>query len=149
MEYPPAPPDDLALAERIRRSFERQGLMAHLAARLTHVSAGHVRIELTRRPEVTQQHGHVHGGAVAAVADSAGGYAALTLLPDHVEVLTTGYSIEFLAPARGHHLEAVATVLKHGRTLTVCRVDVYGHDDGHLRLVAAAQQTLMTAPLAR
>ncbi|ADG73346.1 thioesterase superfamily protein [Cellulomonas flavigena DSM 20109] len=142
-----APPDDARLHERIATSFERQGLMAHLGARLTHVSPGRVHLELTARPELSQQHGHVHGGAIATLADTAGGYAALTLLPDDREVLTTGFTIDFLAPA-GRRLEAVASVLKHGRTLTVCRIDVLAHGDDSTRLIAAAQQTLIstTAP---
>ncbi|MGF6942447.1 hypothetical protein BKA18_002239 [Streptomyces auratus] len=39
-----------------------------------------VHIELPGRPEVTQQHGYFHAGATSAVADSAGGYAAYTLV---------------------------------------------------------------------
>jgi uncharacterized protein (TIGR00369 family) len=143
-------PDDASLHERIRRSFERQGLMAHLGARLTEVSPGQVRMELPARTELTQQHGYLHGGAVAALADSAGACAALTLLPEGLEVLTTGYAIDYLAPARGAVLEAVATVLKSGRTLTVCRIEVHSHahDGGRVRLVAAVQQTLVATTAA-
>lgn len=74
--------------ERIRASFDRQGLMRHLGARLTYIGAGQVRIMLPHRPEITQQHGYIHAGATSAIADSAGGYAALTLFPADAEVLT-------------------------------------------------------------
>lgn len=136
----PASPE---VRQRIVDSFERQGLMRHLGARLTHVAPGCVHIALDSRPEVTQQHGYVHAGATSAIADSAGGYAALTLFPEDAEVLTVEYKINLLAPAVGARIEAVGTVLKHGRTLTVCQLAVFGVRDGQKTLVASGQQTLI------
>lgn len=128
---------------RVRDSFERQGLMRLLGARLDHIGTGRVDIVLPSRPEVTQQHGFVHAGATSAIADSAGGYAALTLFPEGTEVLTVEYKINLLAPAAGNHLAAVGTVRKSGRTLTVCQLDVYAVTDGKGSLVATGQQTLI------
>ena len=128
---------------RIRASFGRQGLMRYLGARLGHIGPGCVRIVLPNRPEVTQQHGYVHAGAVSAIADSAGGYAAFTLFPENTAVLTVEYKINFLAPAVGDHIEAVGTVLKSGRTLTVCQLEVFAVQGPKRTLVAAGQQTLM------
>jgi uncharacterized protein (TIGR00369 family) len=127
---------------RIRASFERQGLMRHLGARVAHIAPGRVHILLPSRPELTQQHGYFHAGATAAIADSAGGYAAFTLFPENTSVLTVEYKINLLAPAVGDHLEAVGTVLKHGRTLTVCQLEVFGVQASQRSLVAAGQQTL-------
>ncbi|TJZ56823.1 PaaI family thioesterase [Streptomyces piniterrae] len=130
--------------KRIQASFDRQGLMSHLDARITHIAPGRVRIELPSRPEVTQQHGYFHAGATSAIADSAGGYAAYTLFPEDSDVLTVEYKINLLAPAVGDHIEAVGTVLKSGRTLTVCQLEVFGvRDDGERKLVANGQQTLI------
>ncbi|GIH16860.1 PaaI family thioesterase [Rugosimonospora africana] len=129
--------------ERIRASFERQGLMAHLGARITHIAPGRVHIVLPSRPELTQQHGYFHAGATSAIADTAGGYAAYTLFPDNTEVLTVEYKINLLAPATGDHLEAVGTVLKSGRTLTVCQLEVFGVGSERRTLVANGQQTLI------
>ena len=128
---------------RIRASFERQGLMRHLGARLGHVGPGFVKIVLPSRPEVTQQDGYIHAGATSAIADSAGGYAALTLFPDKTAVLTVEYKINLLAPAVGDHIEAVGTVLTSGRTLTVCRLEVFTVQGAEPSLVAAGQQTLI------
>ena len=102
---------------RIRSSFERQGLMRDLGARLGHIGPGCVHIVLANRPEVNQQHGYIHAGATSALADSAGGYAAFTLFPEDTAVLTVEYKMNFLAPAIGDHIEAVGTVLKSGRRL--------------------------------
>ncbi|MBO8196823.1 PaaI family thioesterase [Streptomyces smyrnaeus] len=129
--------------ERIRKSFDSQGLMSHLGARITHIGPGRVHIVLPSRPEVTQQDGYVHAGATSAVADSAGGYAAFTLFPPDSSVLTVEYKVNLLAPAIGDRIEAVGTVLRSGRTLTVCRLEVFGVQDDRRKLVATGQQTLI------
>ncbi|MGP3977100.1 PaaI family thioesterase [Streptomyces sp. 8N114] len=128
---------------RIQKSFDRQGLMGHLGARISHIGPGRVHIVLPSRPEVTQQDGYFHAGATSAIADSAGGYAAFTLFPEDTSVLTVEYKVNLLAPAVGDHIEAVGTVLKAGRTLTVCRLEVFGAQDGQRKLVASGQQTLI------
>ena len=129
---------------RIRASFERQGLMSHLGARITRIAPGRVHIVLPTRAEVTQQHGYIHAGATSAIADSAGGYAAYTLFPEDTEVLTVEYKINLLSPAAGDHIEAIGTVLKPGRTLTVCQLEVFGvQTSGERKLVANGQQTLI------
>ena len=131
------------VVKRIQASFGNQGLMRHLGARLTHIAPGLVHIELPYRPEVSQQHGYFHAGATSAIADSAGGYAAFTLFPENTAVLTVEYKINLVAPAVGDHIEAVGTVLKSGRTLTVCRLEVFAVQGAQGSLVATGQQTLI------
>ncbi|TGB13229.1 PaaI family thioesterase [Streptomyces palmae] len=128
---------------RVQDSFDRQGLMRHLGARLTHIAPGRVHITLARQPEVSQQHGYVHAGATSAIADSAGGYAAFTLFPENSTVLTVEYKINLLAPAAGDHIEAVGTVLRSGRTLTVCQLEVFSQEEEKRTLIATGQQTLI------
>lgn len=135
----PIAPSEL---ERIRVSFNRQGLMRHLGAELAKVEPGRVTVVLHARPEISQQHGYVHAGATSAIADSAGGYAALTRFPTDAEVLTVEYKLNLLAPAAGERLEAVGTVVKAGRTLTVCTLEVFSIEGGDRKLVAVGQQTL-------
>lgn len=128
---------------RVKASFERQGLMAHLGARLSHIGPGRVHIVLPSRPEVTQQHGYFHAGATSAIADSAGGYAAFTLFPEDASVLTVEYKVNLLAPAQGEHIEAVGQVLRFGRTLTICQLEVFAIQGPERSLIAAGQQTLI------
>lgn len=85
-------------------------------------------------------------GATSAIADSAGGYAAFSLFPENTAVLTVEYKINLLAPAVGDRIEAVGTVLKSGRTLTVCQVEVFAFQGSKRSLVAAGQQTLICVP---
>lgn len=128
---------------RVRGSFARQAAMRLIGASMTEVAPGRVTIELPVRDELTQQHKFVHGGVVGMIADSAGGYAAFTLMPADASVLTVEYKINMLAPATGDRLVARGAVLKPGRTLSIVRADVFGVTAGQERLVATMQQTLM------
>ncbi|MFL9985882.1 PaaI family thioesterase [Paraburkholderia sediminicola] len=73
-------PDSL-FAERIRASFMRQHAMTLIQATLPVIEHGHTEIHLPVWSGVEQQRGFVHGGVVGMIADSAGGYAAMTLVP--------------------------------------------------------------------
>ena len=134
---------DPAIIQRVRDSFERQGLMRHLGAQLHEVSRGRVVIRLPYREELTQQHGYFHAGGTSAIADSAGGYAGFTLFPADSSVLTVEFKINLLAPAQGEFLEAVGTVVRSGRTLTVCQLEVFGVRGDERTAVAIGQQTLI------
>lgn len=127
----------------MRDSFARQAAMRLVGARLAGVAPGRCTIELPVRDELTQQHKFVHGGIVAMIADSAGGYAAFTLMPADASVLTVEYKINLLAPATGEMLVARGEVLKSGKTLSVARADVFGVTGGKEKRVATIQQTLM------
>jgi len=110
----------------VRASFAVQGLMAHYGAELARVEAGAVDIAVPFCAALSQQHGYFHAGVTSAIADTACGYAALTLMPAGSEVLTVEFKINLLAPARGDELVARGRVVRSGRTLTVCQGDVYG-----------------------
>lgn len=128
---------------RIRSSFSKQGLMTTLGARLEKVEPGFVEIALTPSPAVSQQHGFVHAGAVAAIADSAAGYAALSVMPAGTGVLTAEFKINLLAPAAGERILARGRVVKAGRTLTLSQADVVAVTGGNEKLIAHLTATLM------
>jgi uncharacterized protein (TIGR00369 family) len=141
---PPAfVPEDPGFAERVRSSFLRQGLMRTLGAELSEVRPGYCEIRLPYREALSQQHGFFHAGATSAIADSAGGYAAYSLMGATDSVLSVEYKINLLAPARGDLLIARGEVVRAGRTLSVCRVDVAVRRDRAETLCAAMQQTLI------
>ena len=131
---------------RIRDSFSRQGLMAHLGARIDAIGPGTVTISLPFRAELTQQHGYFHGGTTAAIADAAGGYAGSTLMPDNSSVLTVEFKLNLLNPAQGQLLEATGRIVKSGRTLTVSQIDVWAVDRHQRVHVATGVQTLICVP---
>jgi uncharacterized protein (TIGR00369 family) len=139
----PWKPQNPAFAERVRASFDRQGAMRTLGAELEAVEPGYCAITLVPRAEVAQQHGYVHAGVVAAIVDSAGGYAGFSLFPVTASVLTVEFKLNLLAPAAGERLVAEGFVVKPGRTLAVTRGEVHAEHGGKRTLVALMQQTLM------
>jgi uncharacterized protein (TIGR00369 family) len=128
---------------RVRDSFARQGLMSHLGAELTSLSPGHAEIRAPHRHELTQQHGYFHAGVSGAIADSACGYAAYTLMPNDATVLTVEYKINLLAPADGDALIARARVVRSGKTLKICAADVYALKNGVENHCATVLATIM------
>ena len=137
-------PADPAFAERVRASFARQAFMATLGARLTAVEPGRVAIAMPYRADLAQQHAFVHAGAIAAIADSACGYAALTLMPAGAAVLSVEFKVNLLKPAAGEEFVAEARVVRAGRTLSVCTAEVVAHGaDGATATVALMTGTMM------
>jgi uncharacterized protein (TIGR00369 family) len=137
-------PRDPDYAARVRTSFGRQQAMALLGAQMTEVEPGMAEIVLPFREELTQQHGFVHAGIITAIADSACGYAALSLMPAGVGVLTIEFKVNLLNPAAGERFVTRGQVVKPGRTIMVCTSDVVAERaDGSRQTVALMQATMM------
>lgn len=130
-------------ARVVADSFDRQGMMRVLGARLGRIEPGRVEIELPFGAAVGQQQGMFHGGAIGAIGDIAGGYAALSLMPAGSEVVTVEYKINFIRPALGALLRAEGQVLRAGKSITVCRIDVGLVEGGEVKPVALLQGTFM------
>jgi uncharacterized protein (TIGR00369 family) len=137
-------PQDPEFDTRVRASFAQQRFMSTIGARLARVAAGEVDIELDVRDDLTQQHGFLHAGALAAAADSACGYAALSLMPAGAAVLSVEFKINLLAPAFGERVMARGRVIRAGKTVTVCWGDVTVFAGEQERLVATMVGTMMT-----
>ena len=134
---------DPDFAERVRMSFDAQGIMDHIGATLTLIEPGVCEIELPYSDAVSQQHGFFHGGVIGTIADSAGGYAAFGLMDAEDGILTVEYKLNLMAPADGDLLVARGQVVRAGRTLTVARAEVGVVKNGVEVACAAMQQTLM------
>jgi uncharacterized protein (TIGR00369 family) len=132
---------------RVQLSFDRQGLMLHLGARLVRVESGLCVVALPYSDKVTQQQAGFHGGAIGALADIAGGYAGLTMVPADMEVVSVEYKINFLAAFQGGELRATGHVVKAGRRVIVTTAEViHVAADGRESACAVMQQTLMPVP---
>ncbi|MEE9318666.1 MAG: PaaI family thioesterase [Rhodospirillales bacterium] len=136
-------PKDPDFEERVRKSFAAQGIMDHIGAELRKIEPGYCEIELPYSDAVSQQHGFFHGGVIGTIADSAGGYAAFSLMEPEDGILTVEYKLNLMAPADGDRLLARGRVLRPGKTLSVCRAEVTVIKDGQETDCAAMQQTLM------
>jgi uncharacterized protein (TIGR00369 family) len=136
-------PPDGEYESRIRASFARQQAMRLMGASLRRVEPGAVSIALPYRADLTQQNGHIHAGVITAIADSACGYAAYTLMPAGSEVLSVEFKVNLLRPAAGEEFVAEAQVVKSGKTLTVTRCDVYAQAADETRMVATMLATMI------
>jgi uncharacterized protein (TIGR00369 family) len=107
------------------------------------VAPGEVEIRVPFRPELTQQHAYFHAGVTGAIADTACGYAAYTLMPADASVLTVEYKVNLMAPAEGEELLARASVVRSGKTLKVCSADVFVQKNGVENHCAVMLATVM------
>ena len=137
-------PRDPQFEARVRASFARQRFMATLGASLERVAPGEVAIAFTHRDELTQQHGFLHAGVMTSVADSACGYAALSLMEAGAGVLSVEFKVNMLAPAVGDRFIATGRVVRSGRTLTVCAGEVTTERNGETVQVLLMQATMMS-----
>ena len=126
------------LEARIRRKLLGQRFMHLIGADLTRIEPGRIEAELTVGSQHLQQRGFTHGGLVATMADIAAGFAAITLVPDEVGVVTSDLKVSYLNPGVGTRLRAVGWVLKAGRRLHFCEAEVWCDDV----LIAKASATM-------
>ena len=141
--YPTFEPRNPDYEQRVRASFARQAAMRTLGAALDAVRLGQVEISLPWAEPLTQQHGFLHAGMVSTALDSACGYAGFSLMPEDAAVLTIEFKINLLAPAKGERFRMVGTVIKPGRTVTVCEGQAFAVEGGREKLIATMGCTLM------
>jgi uncharacterized protein (TIGR00369 family) len=132
------------MQERIADSFNAQGMMATIGARLAFVSDGEVHIALPFSMQLSQQRGYVHAGAITSILDTACGYAALTKAPADCDVVTAEFKINLLRPAIGERFLAIGRVQNAGKLLAVCTGEVraFAGSDASYKVVALMQATI-------
>ena len=132
-------------AADVRASLSRQSFMTVLGAEPVEISPGRVVLEMPFREDLCQQNGFLHAGVITSVADSACGYAALTLMAPGSDVLSVEFKVNLLAPAVGDRFRAVGTVVRSGRTLTVCSGEVFALTEGQRDKQVGLMQATMIA----
>lgn len=139
-------PDDPDFRTRVQTSFSHQEFMATLGASLELIEPGEVHIALPFSRHLSQQHGYLHAGAIGAIADSANGYAALTLAPAGAEVLAVEFKINLMAPASAPRFLARGRVLRPGHRLSVCLAEVLALNGPKQEAIAAMLSTISIRP---
>ena len=129
--------------KKVEESFSRQKFMELIQAKLVRVKPGYCEIEVPYDLSLTQQHGFFHAGVISTVADNASGYAGFSLMEETSSVLTVEFKLNLLSPGAGDKLIGKASVLKNGRTLTICRSEVFVYKKNIEMLCAASQSTLI------
>lgn len=139
-------PQDPDFRTRVKASFSRQAFMATLGASLELIEPGEVHIALPFSPHLSQQHGYLHAGVTSAIADSANGYAALTLAPAEAEVLAVEFKINLMVPASAPRFLARGRVLRPGRRLSVCLAEVLAVNGSDQEVIATMLSTISVRP---
>jgi len=133
------------LRDKIAASFHKQSFLALIGAELHDVSQGKVVVSCRYQEALTQQQGLLHGGVVTSLADVACGYAALTAMPDEVEVLAVEFKINFIRPANTKKIIATGEVIKAGKTLVIAESTV--RDESGEKIIARMLATMIVSPL--
>ncbi|HBI83171.1 PaaI family thioesterase [Orrella sp. NBD-18] len=135
---------ELSISQKaeIEASFAKQGLMRTFGAELDSVEYGKTIISMPFTEAVSQQHQFFHGGTIGSLADTACGYAAISVVAQGDAALTAEFKMNFLAPADGDRLIAIGKVIKPGRTLIVCQGDVFIEKNGNRKLCATMLMTM-------
>ena len=129
------------MIEEAKRSFEQQGFMKTLGAKIIAIEKGMVKISCDLKESLTQQHGFFHAGVITSIADVACGYAALTAMPEGSDVLSVEIKTNLMRAAKTDRIIATGKVIKSGRTLIFCEAKIT--DEKEETLFATLQGTMM------
>jgi uncharacterized protein (TIGR00369 family) len=136
-------PKDKDYAARVNDSFNNQKFMGLINARLFKIEPGFCEIHIPYDSTITQQNSYFHARIIGTIADNAAGYAAFSLMDKNSSILTVEFKLNLISPADGELLIGKSNVLKYGKTLTICRSDVFVVKDGVEKFCAASQSTLI------
>ncbi len=128
---------------RVRESFARQPFMGLIGGKIIGLKPGHCTVALAARPDLCQQRGFLHGGVTTALADTAAGFAAYSMMPPNSAPLTVELKINLMSPATGERFMAEARVLRSGKTLSVVEVDVTAYNGSEGKLIARMLATMI------
>jgi uncharacterized protein (TIGR00369 family) len=95
-----------------------------LGFELDAVETGRAVLRLDVRRQHRQLHGVVHGGILAAMADTAAAIASYTVLPKGATLATVELSINYLEPVPGGRVKAEGRVLRVGRNFAVAECEI-------------------------
>jgi uncharacterized protein (TIGR00369 family) len=137
-------PSYINYEKKVRESFEHQAFMEFIGAKLIDIKPGYCEIHLPYKKELSQQHGFFHAGIIGTIADNTGGYAAYSLMSVDTSILSVEYKLNFVSPGDGELLIGRGKVIKPGRTLTVCRSDIFVVKKENEKLCATCLMTLMS-----
>lgn len=122
-----------------KRKNENQSFLNALGGKLEHIDTGKAVLSLKKEDWLTQHLGYLHGGVVTTLADSAGGAAAVTVVPENYQVVTSELTMHFLRPAVADEIIATAEVIKAGKQLIIVEASVTDKVTG--KLIAKATGT--------
>jgi uncharacterized protein (TIGR00369 family) len=130
--------DDKSIRESVEEIFTRASFIQHLGIKLVEVDHGSCRLELETASSHLQQHGFVHAGVLATLADHGAGGAARSAVADGKDVITIEFKINFLKPAPAGKLVCQSRVLRAGKSIVTAESEVFAAES----MVAKLTSTL-------
>lgn len=129
--------------QKINEGIRAQTFATMMGFKAEEAGEGYVVVSCEKRPDMLQQTGMLHGGVTGALCEAAGGYAALTVLPEGQSLIGVEYKINFLRGITGDKVFAKAKVIKRGRQLLVMEVDAFneGSDKIAARMILTGMPT--------
>jgi uncharacterized protein (TIGR00369 family) len=116
--------DAKALLAKTRRRLKESRATVLLGFGVETVEKGRAVLRMDARPRHKQLHGVVHGGILAALADTAGAIAAYTVVPKGTALATIELKINYLEAVSGGRVKADARVLRAGRNFVVTECEI-------------------------
>src|SRR5205814_2754141 len=116
------------VTELVRRRMKESRSTELLGFDVESVHVGRAIFRLDVKANDEQVHGVVHGGILAALADTTGAIAAYTTIPRGTEIATVELSINYLEPVPGGRIKADARVLRTGRNFIVTECEIFNED---------------------
>jgi len=129
------------IPDNVRSIFDKADFLRHLGIELTAVGDDWCESQMPVADYHRQQHGYIHAGVLATIADHTAGGAARAVSGER-DVITIEFKINFLRPAIGERLRCRARVLRAGKSIIVSEAEVFALKDGEEKLVAKATETL-------
>ena len=114
---------------RVRAAFGRVAYAKFLGLAMCETDGGQTAICLDVRDELKQNHGVVHGGAIASLIDTASAFAILAVLQENEKVTTTDLTIHYLRPVTSGRTVARAKIVRAGRRRFVVSVEVQNNGE--------------------
>ena len=133
--------------QALQQVFRQAPFIAELGAQLDAIAAGECSTSLAVQPRLLQQHGYVHAGVQATLADHSMGVAAFTMAPPNHYVVTVEFKMSLLRPAQGDRLICRAKVLKPGKQFTFTEAEVFVVKEGKELLTMKASATMAVAAI--
>ncbi len=124
-----------AHVERLSQALDSVPFAKFLGIELDEIDAGVATLSFEIKPELKQNHGVVHGGAIASLIDSATAFAIISLLPTDEHATTVDFTISYLRPLTVGRAKAVARVIRSGKRLIVVSAELFD-DRGTLAATA-------------
>jgi uncharacterized protein (TIGR00369 family) len=121
-------PEEKAATELVRQRMKESQSTELLGFDVESVHQGRAIFGLNVHPKHKQVHGVVHGGILAALADTTAAIAAYSVVPKGTEIATVELSINYLEPVPGGRIRADARVLRAGRNFVVTECEILNED---------------------